>query len=160
MGAGAARRVAEERGSLRPDCPPGDNGAVIRQLAEWGDAGLVNGKERRLLGAYYKATIPFNAAAELQVAYSKALKYFCREILSPSLTTRVKNYRANHELRSQHRAPWSNLKYYIARGARDLSAACALLDWLLLVRAEGSSCENWMEIQDTLTRWNFRSTTS
>ena len=48
--------------------------------------------------------------------------------------TRVKNYRANHELRSQHRAPWSNLKYYIARGARDLSAACALLDWLLLVR--------------------------
>ena len=40
-----------------------------------------------------------------------------------------------------------HLKYYITRGARDSSAACALLDWLLLVRAEGSSCENWMELQ-------------
>ena len=150
MGAEAARHVAEERGSMRPDYPPGDNGAVIRQLTEWEDAGLINGKERHLLGAYYKASIPlFNATVELQVAYSRALKYFCREILSPSLITRVKNYRANHELRSQQRAPWSNLKYYITRGVRDPSAACALLDWLLLVRAEGSSCENWMEIQDT-----------
>ena len=61
----------------------------------------------------------------------------------------VTNNGARAEVQAGRCLKWEAIRRCVTTDMRDLSGAAALFRWFLLAREEGSSCTNWLQIQDT-----------